>query len=133
MEPYIWNDELNTGIREIDDQHRQFFTIINRLQTAFGSFAERGVLVDTFTQLIEYLRVHFDTEEALLEQCAYPDLAQHRELHARFTQEVTELFRAYLRDTAGITRATIDFLRDWLVNHIMNEDMNYKRYLAAGR
>ncbi len=133
MEPHIWNDKLNTGIAEIDEQHRQFFAILNRLQAAFGSFAERGVLVDTFTELIEYLRVHFDTEEALLERCNYPDLPLHREHHARFTGEVTELFRAYLRDAAGITRTTIGFLQEWLTNHIMNEDMKYKDYLSAQR
>lgn len=131
MEPYLWNDQLNTGITEIDNQHRRFFALLNRLQAAFGSFTERGVLVDTFTELIEYLRVHFETEESLLEGCAYPDLARHRELHDRFTVEVTTLFRDYLADREGITRATIDFLRQWLVDHIMKEDMAYKEHLTA--
>jgi hemerythrin-like metal-binding protein len=133
MEPYLWQDKLNTGIPEIDEQHRRFFAILNRLQAAFGSFAERGVLMDTFTELIEYLRVHFDTEEALLERCAYPDLERHRELHAVFTREVTDLFKAYLRDRADITRTTLGFLQDWLAHHIMNEDMKYKGYLADSK
>lgn len=131
MEPYIWREELNTNIRELDDQHRHFFDILNELRNAFGSFAERGVLVDTFSELIEYMRVHFQTEEELMEQFHYPDLVRHRELHMHFTQRVTELFRDYLQDRADITRTTLGFLQDWLVNHIMTEDMKYRGYLDA--
>lgn len=128
MTQFIWNEMFTTNIQALDDQHRHFFDIINRLGHAYGSADEHSVLVDTFTELIEYMQVHFDTEEKLMELSRYPELGQQKELHLFFTSKVTELFRNYLQDKADITQATLTFLQDWLVNHIKSEDMKFKDY-----
>jgi hemerythrin len=128
MTQFIWNETFITNIQEIDDQHRHFFDIINRLGCARGSAAEHSVLVDTFTELIEYMLVHFATEENLMELSRYPALEQHKELHGFFAHKVTELFRNYLQDKADISGATLVFMQDWLMNHIKSEDMKFKDY-----
>jgi hemerythrin len=133
MTHLIWTDAFSTTIQELDDQHRHFFDIINRLGAAHGTNAERSVMRDTFSELIDYIQVHFTAEEELLERYRYPALERHKALHALYSQKVAELFRDYLNDHASITQTTLQFLQDWIVSHILEDDMKYRDFLPKTR
>ena len=36
MNPFKWKDSFSVGIKEMDDQHKDFFDILNRLGEAAG-------------------------------------------------------------------------------------------------
>ncbi|MET0091489.1 MAG: hemerythrin domain-containing protein [Candidatus Thiodiazotropha sp.] len=65
---FPWNDNFDTGLDEVDRQHRRLVHILNQLasQVAFGldDFQLSGV----FDELIDYTHYHFDTEEAIWNQ-----------------------------------------------------------------
>jgi hemerythrin len=117
-----WSDELATGVVEIDKQHQTLFTWFNELESAA---AEERLMATTYAlnRLTQYTISHFVDEEKLMAECKYPQLAEHKAEH--------DAFRAQLRDLQlraeeiDISDATVGFLRDWLVRHIMTVDMDY--------
>lgn len=61
-----WNDDLLTGISEIDTQHKELFNLMNW----FFNACERGSCGKQIRRVFEflnnYIAYHFDTEEAYM-------------------------------------------------------------------
>lgn len=122
-----WTKTLATGDEVLDEQHKGLFHCLDELQTATAE--NRTLLaVYTMTRLKHYVREHFDTEEAVMKKCQYPKLAEHIVEHAKFRAKVADLqSRSIVLDVSG---ETVEFLTDWLVNHIAKSDLDYVRYLG---
>ena len=129
-----WGKELETGIRIIDKQHRQWVDLINDLGRAVEAGHEESVLRATVDALWEYTTYHFRTEEGLMERHGYDaeELALHRREHRVFTDQI-EIFRD--RIGSGFQKMTprvIDYMYDWLVTHITASDRGYIQTLQNG-
>lgn len=124
-----WKPEYSVGIASIDMQHRRLINLINRLQTAVdystGEVFEREALDD----LVDYTRTHFKYEEDLMERHGYPGFEGHRAEHMRMIARVEQVLEEYRQDQDQAMQKAIDFLRDWLINHINGTDKQYSRFL----
>jgi hemerythrin len=120
-----WSPEYATGVPEIDEQHQSLFEWFDQLDHAA---ADHRMMTATYTltRLMQYTRVHFAAEEALMTRIAYPELEAHRAEHETFRLRLRELQTAAM--TQDITVATISLLRDWLIKHITISDMKYAAF-----
>ncbi|TWX46552.1 hemerythrin domain-containing protein [Colwellia hornerae] len=73
-----WVAEYSVGNKEIDEQHKVLFTIIND----FFQQESKQAAIMTFKNLSSYIDLHFETEENLLRQINYPDTEDHIKKHA---------------------------------------------------
>jgi len=121
-----WTNALATGHELIDEQHRGLFHCLNELEMATAE--QRTLLaVYSITRLKHYVREHFETEEAVMKQCRFPKLAEHLAEHETFRTRMADLQgKAIVFDVSG---ETVEFLTDWLVNHISKSDLEYVPYL----
>jgi hemerythrin len=77
--------------------------------------------------LSHYVREHFTVEESLMKSAGYPGLAAHLAEHAVFRAKLKELqLKSVGQD---ISQEAVEFLRDWLGDHITCVDMAYVPYL----
>ena len=124
-----WKSEYSVGIASIDVQHRKLIELINSLQTAVdystGEVFERKAL----DELVDYTKTHFKFEEDMMEQNGYPDFESHRESHVRMIAKVDEVIEAYRQDQDAAMQQALDFLKDWLINHINGTDKQYSSFL----
>ena len=124
MDTLKWHDSYSVGDDHLDDQHRGWILLINRLDS--------GVSVPTaLDELQIYVDEHFREEERMLEAVDYPDLAAHKRQHAAF-EEWLEASRQACRsgEVVGLLRESIStYLKTWLVNHILVSDKAYSDYL----
>lgn len=124
-----WSEDYSVGDAEIDAQHQQLFALIDRLE---DHDLDASALSITFDKLKTYVQEHFRDEEALLEDCNYPDLEAHKRLHLEFEDWITtarESFRCN-PDTAHVVGGNLQvFLRDWMLAHILKADQAYKNYI----
>ena len=133
MTKYAWKDSFRTGIDHIDSQHRQFFYLLNELDMAIEQRRADDVLDLILAELDRYARVHFDTEEKLLEGIGSPDLSRQRKEHAYFIDQVKQLHERHRNGDERIGASALEFMRDWFMNHIITEDRKYGESLFAGR
>jgi hemerythrin-like metal-binding protein len=78
---------------------------------------------------LEYTYVHFTNEEIMLTNHNYPELEIHKREHVRLVSQVVELKQKYEAGELMITLSVMDFLKDWLANHIMGFDQKYSPFI----
>ena len=71
------------AFRAMDDQHGILMDTMNELRQAVLRGAGREKLSEVLDRLIEFTRMHFWSEEQLMEQSGFPGLAEHRAEHHR--------------------------------------------------
>jgi hemerythrin len=64
-----------------------------------------------------------------MEQNGYPDFTTHRAEHELMITRVEEVLNHYQRDPESAMQNALDFLRDWLINHINGTDKQYSKFL----
>lgn len=137
-----WDSKYETNISEIDSQHKKLFRLINNIETVYDENKEHlsgksKILLEAVSELEDYTLSHFLIEERVMELNQYPELEAHKKQHDRFTDKILELKN---RLTSGNLLSNdeelnqffgdlLKFLRAWLTNHILQEDMDYKPYI----
>ncbi|HEX5230257.1 MAG TPA: bacteriohemerythrin [Bryobacteraceae bacterium] len=124
-----WKQEYSVHIPSIDKQHRSLVAIIGHLQTAMLEGRTKQIIAPLFQSMNQYTKFHFEYEEQLLEQNGFPDLAAHRQEHARLVQQLKLLEAKYLNGSLNAGAPLMQFLRNWLLDHICAHDKGYSEYL----
>ena len=120
----IWNEGLSIGVKTLDDDHKKFLEIINSFSEAIEQEATPDVFETMFSDLEEYVIIHFQKEEVLLKKCRYEGLSEHQEQHKSYSNQISELKEKFFSANNYIDAKDIShFLTDWLIDHIVNEDM----------
>jgi hemerythrin len=131
MSTFAWNESYSVHVQQFDAQHQKLFEIINSLSDAMRVGKGEDVIRDVVAQLAVYTRTHFLQEEVLMRQTGYPDLAAHHDQHTRLMSDV-EKYKADLDEgRKPDTVAVLNFLREWLVQHIQKSDQGYSNHLNA--
>ncbi len=128
-----WRESYSVGVAQFDMEHKVLVDLINDMYSIVRHHDDNLTPEHEIAELIKYTQAHFRGEEETLEKCGYPLLDEHKKIHAKLEQEVLE-FKEQIEkcnDTLGrcsekVISKLYLFLRDWLINHILEEDMKYK-------
>jgi hemerythrin len=124
-----WSDDLSMGIDTIDNQHRWLVDATNRLHTeVIKPEPDRAVLGEILEGLVDYTMNHFVLEEELFQRFGYPEDVAHKAEHDAFTAQAMNLLLQF-EDGASVGPAVLDFLKEWLLHHIMKVDKAYAPFL----
>jgi hemerythrin len=124
-----WNETYNIGIKEIDNQHRGLFDLISKLSTTQRYETSGQYFLATLNKLVEYARIHFDTEERYMREAQYPKFIEHQKEHSLFFPEVEKLMKDLEQKRPDIQHKILDFLKDWYMSHILGTDRDYQKAL----
>lgn len=131
---FEWSDKYLVHIEPIDTDHKNLFALANRIHAHVVQGAGDAAIQQALGQLISYVRQHFDREERMMEQAGYPDLAEHRKTHRMLESIVSSMQRVQMSDPAAIDpNKLLEFLRDWLQNHIIKSDLQYEPWVNKRR
>ena len=131
MEKICWKEEYSVGIEKIDRQHRHLFEIINKLIDHSGSSGDLKLVSETLTEMLNYAKEHFTTEEELMQEYGYPEIGLHKEQHIYFFKTTAELSINALNKQSMVYSEIVEFLKLWLTLHILKCDMKYKEFFKA--
>jgi hemerythrin-like metal-binding protein len=120
-----WSEDLSVGVKEIDEQHQEFVSILNNLYEFIYQSKNREELGILLGQLASYADKHFKTEEKYFDQFNYEFAEEHKEEHRKLTQKVVDFQASFLAGEKEINVELVDFLEDWLVHHLGNHDKKY--------
>jgi len=129
MELIKWTDQYSVGIKEIDNQHKGLVIIINELFSYMSEGKAKENLNEIFDHLTEYIKKHFFVEETMLVKYAYPDYDQHKVEHSKFIQKLNDLKSEFKSGKITISLEILNFLKDWLLNHIQHTDKKYSAFI----
>ena len=132
MQAFTWSPLFETGLAEVDAQHRRLVELVNQL----GEDADSGSpekIDQTISALAEYTVYHFQCEEAIMTNhgVAADHSDRHRETHHRFVAQVVEWIERRKSGESISLQQLLEFLANWLVFHILGDDQSLGRQVLA--
>lgn len=125
--PIQWDVKYETGIEEIDLQHRYFLRLINRLAEELATTEDEKYRDRLLDELRQYASFHFISEENLMRKFGYPGLQAHRLLHLHLLDMLSS------RGAGHSVQHLIDFLVEWFMGHTASEDRQIGEYIRSAR
>ena len=126
---FNWSENYETGINEIDDQHRRLVTIGAKLEDmlyAGHSIDYYDYIIETINELRDYTEYHFSYEEKKMEESGYDRFELHRMEHLYFIKRIDKLSLLDIdSQQISVIQEALAFLSKWLFGHILKEDMMY--------
>lgn len=132
---FQWDQDLNTGLDDVDQQHKNLVNIIN--ETLQLSFEQEKIALKTIARIHDklgaYVTVHFDTEEALMLAYGIDDrhVKDHKNTHEAFKNKLEDYFSDYgaLVDPKRLSNIS-EYLIRWLAYHILNTDKSLAEQIS---
>jgi len=124
----VWDQKYSVDINTVDEQHKKLINIINQLHRAMKHGSSNEAIGSIFNELVSYTEFHFDEEQKMMEKADYPELPSHAQTHKGLVQQVVAYKKKY-QDGGVISADLMDFLKSWLLDHIMIHDKKYTPYL----
>ncbi len=124
-----WSNEYSVNIQGFDSQHKKIVDLINELHSAMREARGKDVVGKILNELTSYTVFHFAAEEKIMKEHNYPGYNSQKGEHEKLTKQVVSLVDDYKSGKTVLSQEVLQFLKDWLINHIMGSDKKYSEYL----
>ena len=116
-------------MRAMDDQHGILMDTMNELRLAVVHGRGREQVSELLDRLIEFTRMHYWSEEQLLEQNGFPGLAAHRAAHHCLLAQMMEAAHRVQYSQGVEMNPLLCRLRDAYMQHTEGLDQEYGPWL----
>lgn len=128
-----WRDALCVGEPQIDSDHKHLIKLINDFETAISGHVNHKQVAAVLLGLVEYTGQHFAREEQIQLNIRYPFVESHRKQHRDVLKKLGGLLQEYSESHGEIRDKMIhemtDFLKAWLIDHIIESDLRMRPYV----
>ncbi len=128
MEPIIWSEKLSVGVALFNKQHKRLIAMLNKMVKNPKATTRSETVSEVLTEMTCYAHEHFKSEEDLMIEYGYPQMEQHKSQHNKFKEKVAGLCIATMDGFESVPQVLLDYLQQWLTQHILHEDMQYKSF-----
>ncbi len=101
------------------------FEVINELLDAINANNTEEHLGNIIESLIKYKMFHFTTEEKYFNDFNYEGKEDHIARHKEFNDKLIMMRAKYPTYSVEFAFELVDFLENWLINHLMVTDQKY--------
>jgi hemerythrin len=126
-----WSHACAVGVLAMDDQHGILMDTLNELRLALVRGRGHEQVSQVMERLLDYTRLHFASEEQLMERSGFPGLSAHRAAH-RDLIKIIHSAAYHLQHGEGVRlRPLLNGLRNGYLEHIESVDRQYGPWLNA--
>lgn len=127
-----WRPEFETGVAEVDHEHRLLVGLINALHSEIGANASKAVVSSFLGEVFAKISAHFALEETVMRKHGYDEYAEHKADHEKLLDDIRDIMDAhdvgaFVDYEAALSRA----VRDWFVDHFKTKDARLHRMLGV--
>ncbi len=133
IEKIEWEKKYSVDVEEIDVHQKKMFELFNQLIDMKSSKTDIKDCVNIITEINEYSKLYFSTEEKYLKKKGYPDFNSHAKAHRHFAKISISLRREISENEDSLTLDVIEEMRNWLINHILTRDTLYIPFLRINQ
>ena len=127
-----WNWKMSVGVAVLDNEHKQLVAMVNELYDGIQGGKGTEALAHVLDGLITYTAAHFKHEEDFFAKTGYPATATHKREHDALTKQVLDVQAKFKAGSPGtLSLEVMNFLKNWLINHIQGSDKRYGLHLNA--
>ncbi len=122
---FPWNNNFETNVEIIDEQHKKLVEILNRLAFHLIHSSSDIILDSVFNELVEYTNYHFKSEEKYWSRYLKDDVwyQNHEKMHHSFVGKIFDLKeKGANKSKYDAVQEIVSFLTHWLAFHILDSD-----------
>lgn len=127
---FTWTSNMSVGVKASDDDHKRLIDLLNKLYDGMKSGHGRDVVGKVLDELVSYTKYHFAREEDFFDRTGYP-ADDHKKEHRELVEQAVSLQSRFKSGETVLSIETLDFLKNWLNNHILGTDKKYSAHLNA--
>ena len=120
-----WETAFECGYAEIDQQHRNLFTMVNTLLQMEDSGADKTEIAEGIKSLYADTVEHFQFEEQILKQIKHKELAHHAKAHQCLLDRASTLLTQFQQDELDLTALLNFMIYELTAQHIMIDDRSF--------
>lgn len=128
-----WKEEYEIGIQMIDEQHKRLFEIGNTVYELLENYIlddKYDKIVKIISELKEYTKYHFNTEEQLMIKIKYPKYFRQKVAHDDFIAKIEEIdLQDVDENQEKYIREILLFVFDWILEHIVKQDKDITAHM----
>ena len=124
-----WSDKYNLNIKEIDDQHKRLTKIVNKFYESVQTNKSDKFLNKILDDILAESVLHFTREETIMILYKYPGYCADKREHDTLSNELTDVFSRKNENKEDKFTKIAFFLKDWLIDHILKDDLKLGKYL----
>ena len=128
MEKITWDESLSVGVRVLDAQHKQIVMLVNTLIEMSDTKVDSEIISDTLTKMTKYASDHFEREEQYMIEYGYPEYSIQKKQHQEFKRKTVDFCMETMAHKVTVPTEIFSYLKLWWTNHILQEDMKYKKF-----
>ena len=117
-----WSHECVVGVEAIDDQHGVLMDTLNELRALLLRGSDRRDVTRYLERLIDFSRMHFQSEERLLMQQGFPAVSEHRTAHQHLLAKLYSALEQIHREEPLHFSSLLEFLPSWYIDHVEKLD-----------
>ena len=127
-----WSDDFLVGNSTIDTQHKELVNMTNDFYAGvkMGGLVAKVYFLQTIKGAVNYIKNHFQDEEALMRKAEYPDYEEHKKQHEYFVNEVTLQIKNFEKEDNPDPAGFVKYLMNWILNHVGHSDKKYSPYIS---
>ena len=125
MSPLQWRGDFDTGIREIDVEHRQLIAHVMELQQELAGDADTSQLLKVLSRIYAEIEEHFTLEERVMQQMRYKAFADHKQDHDTLLDDLREIMDMVKEDGVLDETELTDDLDRWFSDHFRLHDAKF--------
>lgn len=128
----VWKAQYSVHHTELDAQHKELFRLAAQVYGLDASAATKAKIRELLHGFFAYMQKHFSEEEEYMQTINYPKLEEHRIQHQGIIDSLNIIIKKS-HDLKEIREAMRMMVREWLVEHIMQHDMEYEKWRKSNR
>ena len=118
-----WTDKLGVGVKVLDEDHKKLIDLLNQLDDGMKKGKGKETLGKVLDGLVKLHQVPLRPRRRIFAKTGYPS-ATHKKEHDDLVKQVLELQARYRSGELALSLATVEFVKNWLINHIQGATKN---------
>jgi hemerythrin len=123
-----WRKDFETGVADVDHEHRELVDLINALHAEIAKGADASRVHDFLGEVFARIAAHFALEESIMRKHRYDEYQAHKAEHEALLDEIRDIMDE-AEENYG--KALAETVRDWFVDHFKSKDARLHKKLGV--
>lgn len=123
-----WRSDWDSGHDEIDQQHQELIRIASTLMNMSLAGVEHQETDELIELLLNKIVDHFEFEEMILSNIAYPEYDSHQKIHKDLIAKALRIKDAYKNGSIMLSAIFTFVVEDLILVHLIEDDMKFFPY-----
>ncbi len=127
-----WRKEFETGVADVDHEHKELVGLINELHDKLGDEADDDTVAAFLGEVFARISAHFALEESIMRKHEYDEYEAHKHDHEHLLDDIRDIMDDFeARRTTDYRAALSAAVRDWFVEHFKTKDARLHKMLGV--